>query len=146
MHITMAVVADAANRTDNGKLNLLGVFHTLYAVTTPCQHPHMAIVLNFEATAMERGTRQKIGIRLVNADGKPVINLPESFLDVPHDPTVVTPQLSLIANIAGVMFETFGAYQFDITVNDQIHGRIPIAIAQLPQSPVMPPPPPPSTL
>jgi len=141
MHITMAVVADAANRSDNGKLNLLGVFQTLFAVSTPCQHPHMAIVLNFEATAMERGTRQKIGIRLVNADGKPVINMPDSFLDVPGDPSIVTPQLSLIANIAGVMFESFGAYQFDIEINGNMAGRIPIAISPLPQSPVPPPPP-----
>lgn len=138
----MAVVADAANRTDNGKLNLLGVFQTLHAVSTPCQHPHMAIVVNFEATAMERGTRQKIGIRLVNADGKPVLNMPDSFLDVPDDPTVVAPQLSLIANIAGVMFESFGAYQFDIEVNGTVQGRIPITIAPLPQRPVAPPPPP----
>jgi len=138
----MAVVADAANRSDNGKLNLLGVFQTLFAVSTPCQHPHMAIVLNFEATAMERGTRQKIGIRLVNADGKPVINMPDSFLDVPGDPSIVTPQLSLIANIAGVMFESFGAYQFDIEINGNMAGRIPIAISPLPQSPVQPPPPP----
>jgi len=137
----MAVVADAANRSDNGKLNLLGVFQTLFAVSTPCQHPHMAIVLNFEATAMERGTRQKIGIRLVNADGKPVINMPDSFLDVPGDPSIVTPQLSLIANIAGVMFESFGAYQFDIEINGNMAGRIPIAISPLPQSPVPPPPP-----
>ena len=142
MHITMAVVADAANRSDNGKLNLLGVFSTLFAVSTPCQHPHMAIVLNFEATAMERGTRQKIGIRLVNADGKPVINMPDSFLDIPADPTIVTPQLSLIANIAGVMFDTFGSYQFDIEINGTVCGRIPISIAPLPQQPVMPPPPP----
>lgn len=142
MQITMAVVADAANRTDNGKLNLLGVFHTLFAVTTPCQHPHMAIVLNFEATAMERGTRQKIGIRLVDADGKPVLNMPESFIDVPGDPNIVTPQLSLIANIAGVMFERFGAYQFDISINDEIRGRIPIQIAPVPHPPVMPPLPP----
>lgn len=142
MHITMAVVADAANRTDNGKLNLLGVFQTLYAVTAPCQHPHLAIVLNFEATAMDRGTRQKIGIRLVNADGKPVLSMPDSFLDVPPDPAVVTPQLNLIVNIAGVMFETFGSYQFDITVNDEIQSRIPITIAPVPARPVMPPPPP----
>ena len=142
MHITMAVVADAANRSDNGKLNLLGVFHTLFAVSTPCQHPHMAIVLNFEATAMERGTRQKIGIRLVNSDGKTVINMPDSFLDVPNDPSVVTPQLSLIVNIAGVMFESFGGYQFDIEINGNIAGRIPIAIMALPQTPVAPPPPP----
>jgi len=138
----MAVVADAANRTDNGKLNLLGVFHTLYALQAPCQHPHMSIVINFEATAMERGTRQKVGIRLVNADGKPVLQMPESFLDVPHDPTVVTPQLSLIANISGVMFETFGSYQFDITVGNDILGRIPITIARLAQPPGLPPPPP----
>jgi hypothetical protein len=40
------------------------------------------------------------------------------------------------------MFETFGSYQFDISVNDEIQGRIPVTIAPVPARPVMPPPPP----
>jgi len=133
MQITMALVAEAANRSENGRLNLLGVFHTLHAVTTPCQHPMMALVISFEATAMERGTRQKVGIKLVNADGKPVFALPDSELEVPADPTAITPQLNMIANMAGIQFENYGSYQFEIHIEGELAGRVPLRLVPPPQ-------------
>jgi hypothetical protein len=135
MHITLALVAEAANRSDNERLNLLGVFTTLYAATTPCQHPTMALVVNFEGTAMERGMRQRVSIRLVNADGKPIMTLKDAQVEVPNDPSVLTPRFNLIANIAGVVFETFGSYQFDILVEGEVRGQVPITVAPLAKAP-----------
>jgi hypothetical protein len=128
MEVTLAAVADAANRAEGGKLNLLGVFTILYAQQVPCQHPMMSLVLNFEATAMERGTTQKVGIKLVNEDGHALITLPESALAVPNDPHALTPAVNLIVNLNGLMFESYGAYRFDVDVNGETKAQIPIYV------------------
>jgi hypothetical protein len=136
MQITMALLAEAANRSDNDRLNLLGVFHTLYAATTPCQHPMMALVVTFEGTAMERGMHMRVGIRLVNADGKPITTpLLDAPVDIPNDPSTLTPKVNLIANIGGVVFESFGSYQFDILIEGEVRGQIPLTIAPLSRAP-----------
>jgi hypothetical protein len=130
MDLVLAVVADAANRSDNGKLNILGVFSTLYAAQTPCQHPQMALVLGFQATALERGTQQSVTIRLVNADGQSVMTTPSSPVAVPADDTDLTPSVNLIVNLNGVRFDTFGAYRFDILVDGHVKAQIPVSVVQ----------------
>ncbi|MGO8671450.1 MAG: DUF6941 family protein [Capsulimonadaceae bacterium] len=135
MQITLAALADAANRSDNGKLNLLGVFQSLYAPSVPCQHPQMALVLSFECTAMERGTRPKVGIRLVNSDAKVVLSIPEQILDVPNDPSNLTPNLNLIVNLNGITFESFGSHQFEVYIEGVLCARLPLHVNPPPQPP-----------
>lgn len=128
MDLILAVVADAANLSDNGKLNILGVFSTLYAAQTPCQHPQMALVLGFQATALERGMQQSVSIRLVNADGQSVLTTPKSSVIVPTDESELTPSVNLIVNLNGIRFDTFGAYRFDVLVDGLVKAQIPITV------------------
>jgi len=128
MDVTLAVLADAANRTDNGKLNILGIFSTLYASQTPCHHPIMSLVLSFQASAFERGSQQQVGIKLVDADGQTVLAPPDSMLQVPAADGELTPGLNLIANLTNVKFDAFGSYQFEIFVNGQRMAQIPLTV------------------
>ena len=130
MELTLAVLADAANRSDNGKLNILGIFTSLFASQTPCQHPQMTLVLSFQASPMERGTQQVVAIKLVNADGQTVLAPPDSTLLVPAEGAELSPGLNLIANLNGVTFPTFGSYQFDILVNGETKAHLPISVIQ----------------
>jgi len=126
MEVTMAVVADAANRAEGGRLNLLGVFSDLFAQAVPAQHPTMALVLVFQATALERGTTPKIAIKLVNEDGKQLFSLNDSQIIVPNDPNVISPSPNLIVNLNGIMFENWGTYRFDIEIDGETKAQVPI--------------------
>jgi hypothetical protein len=130
MQITLALLADAANRADSGKLNLLGVFHTIYAAAVPCQHPSMALVINIKAGPMERGASAKLAVNLIDEDGKAILSLPESPIQIPEDPAVLTPDVNLIINLTGVTLPQYGSYSFDIALDGQSYGRVPLHLKQ----------------
>ena len=48
MHVKVALLADYSNVSREGKLNILGIFDTIYAPTFPTTHPHMQLVIRFE--------------------------------------------------------------------------------------------------
>ena len=50
MDVTLALLADAANVSQDGKLNILGIFNGLGAAAFPATHPSMHLVLRFEAS------------------------------------------------------------------------------------------------
>src|SRR6266516_902993 len=54
MEVKLALLADGANVSREGKLNLLGIFDTLFARSFPTTHPQMQLVIRFEAAAHER--------------------------------------------------------------------------------------------
>lgn len=150
MQITYAILADAANRAENGDLNVLGIFDRRFAFQSPCHHPQMALIIRFEANAIERGTRHMVGVKMLNADGKIILELPDSPLDVPDDPNVITPTPNVIINMMNVLLPEFGQYRFDISINGELRAQAPFQLCQLQQAPgmppggTMPPPPPPN--
>jgi len=131
MEIALSVIADAANRSDTGKLNILGVFSSLYATQMPCHHPTMSLVLSFQASAFERGSSQRVSIRLLDPDGKTILAPPDSTLQVPGDSGDLTPVVNLIANFTNVQFASFGNHRFDILVDGQVKAQIPIFVARV---------------
>src|SRR5437870_3980178 len=98
MEVTLGVLADAANRADNGKLNMLGVFQTLYAYEVPARHPQMCLVLVFKDSPGEKGTTQRIKVVLMDEDGTQLGTPPEIMLDIPSDLPGLGPQFELILN------------------------------------------------
>jgi hypothetical protein len=128
MEITLALLADAANRAESGKLNLLGVFHEIHAATVPCQHPIMALVVELQASALERGTTVKIGVQLIDEDGHTVLALPEQLLAIPVNENTLTPTTNFMFNLVNVHFERYGAYRFEISVDGRLLGNISLAV------------------
>jgi hypothetical protein len=49
MHISFALFADAANLSQEGKLNVLGVFDALQIGTLPAVHPRATLVVRLKA-------------------------------------------------------------------------------------------------
>src|SRR6266516_3887748 len=65
MEVKLALLADGANVSREGKLNLLGIFDTLFARSFPTTHPQMQLVIRFEAAAQEAGSTRQVEIQLV---------------------------------------------------------------------------------
>ena len=69
MEITYAVLCDAANLSDDGRLNVLGAFNVLYAEDFPHVHPAMSLALQFEVEPDDADQVHEFTLQLVDPDG-----------------------------------------------------------------------------
>jgi hypothetical protein len=58
VHISFAVFADAANLSQEGKLNVLGIFDALQVHALPTLHPRAHFVVRVKGTSADIGTHQ----------------------------------------------------------------------------------------
>jgi hypothetical protein len=130
MNIQVAVLCDAATE-DNGKLNLLGAFDTIFAPQLPAVHPQCAVALRVTFMSGDEGAR-KLKLNFVNADGRaimPAIEIPVTVA-LPDDVHFVT--RNFIVNIQQLKFAEEGLYSVDVRLDDKSQGNIPLQIKLLP--------------
>jgi hypothetical protein len=126
MNIQVAVLCDAATE-DNGKLNLLGAFDTIYAPQLPAVHPQCAVALRATFMSGDEGGR-KLKLNFVNADGRaimPSIEIPVTIV-LPDDVHFVT--RNFIVNIQQLKFAEAGLYSVDVRLDDKSQGNIPLSV------------------
>jgi hypothetical protein len=136
MELKVALLADAANVSVEGKLNILGEFGIIWARQVPVSWPLMQLVLRLEATAAE-GPRHRLGIRAMNEDGQLVAQPVDIEVDFgpPFRPGLPH-RGQFVLGIQGATFLAFGQYGFEILVDGHSVGSVPLHI--LPQQ--VPPP------
>ena len=78
MNIQVAVLCDAAT-DENGKLNLLGAFDTIYTQQLPAVHPQCSIALRVTFGHEDEG-QHKLRLNFVDADGGSIM---PSTIDIP---------------------------------------------------------------
>jgi hypothetical protein len=130
MNIQVATLCDAAT-DDNGKLNLLGAFDTIFAPQLPAMHPQCAVALRVTFMSGDEGER-KLKLNFVNADGHaimPSIEIPVSVA-LPDDVHFIT--RNFIVNIQGLKFPEAGLYSVDVRLDDKSQAGIPLQIKLLP--------------
>ncbi len=64
MKIIFSVLADSANITREGKLNILGIFDSIQVQQFPVTCPQMQFVMRFEADRAEAGKSKKAEVPL----------------------------------------------------------------------------------
>ncbi|MDP9369168.1 MAG: hypothetical protein M3Q03_12985 [Chloroflexota bacterium] len=119
MKLRLAVLADAVNTSQDGKLNLLGVFNTIYFHAMPEAIPALHLVLRLEADRDEWGVTKELTVRLIDADGKTVVDV-TGDISVPAsslDPFLYVDQ---ILSLEEIEFWRDGEYRFDILVDGQL--------------------------
>jgi hypothetical protein len=135
MNIQVAVLCDAAT-DDNGKLNLLGAFDTIYAQQLPAVHPQCSLALRVTFGHEDEGNHD-MRLNFVDADGRsimPQIPIPLN-ITLPGDTHFTT--RNFIVNIQQLKFETPGLYSMDIVFDGRTHASIPMLVKYTP--PVQPP-------
>jgi hypothetical protein len=126
VNIQVAVLCDAAT-DDNGKLNLLGSFDTIYAPQMPAVHPQCAVALRVTFQPGDEGTR-KLTLNFINADGRAImkgIELPVPVA-LPDDAHFLT--RNFIINIQQLKFDEPGLYSVDVRLDDQPQASIPLLV------------------
>jgi hypothetical protein len=130
MNVQVAVLCDAAT-DDNGKLNLLGAFDTIYTHQLPAIHPQCSVALRVTFGSEDEGTR-RLRLNFMDADGRSIM----PHIDIPVE--VVLPGDShfgtrnFIVNIQQLKFEHPGLYSVEVTFNDQPQAGIPLLVKHTP--------------
>ncbi len=130
MNIQVAVLCDAAT-DDNGKLNLLGSFDTIYAREMPAIHPQCAVALRVTFMAGDEGKRL-LKVNFVDADGQSIM----PSLDIPVEITLPDEMhfctRNFILNIQQLKFDEPGLYSVDVSMDDQSQASIPLLVKHVP--------------
>jgi hypothetical protein len=132
MEVVLSALADAANTTDTGKLNVLGVFQTIYTSAVPARHPQMYLVLRFKASPGEKGHEHQLRFVLVDEDGTQVLSSPPYVVVVPIEDRSLNPEFNVIISLPNLPLPKFGRYIFDILVNNSSTKQVPLSVEPIP--------------
>lgn len=130
MNIQVAVLCDAAT-DDNGKLNLLGAFDTIYTQQLPAVHPQCSIALRVTFGHEDEGDHN-LRLNFVDADGRsimPPIPIPVKVA-LTGDSHFGT--RNFIVNIQQLKFDNPGLYSMDVALDEQSQASIPMLIKYTP--------------
>lgn len=128
MEVKLAVLADAANISKEGKLNVLGVFTQVNATTFPLVWPSMALVIGVEGDVSEAEETHQLTVRIVDEDGNQMVEL-EGTLGLRKPPDMALPATGgIILNLRGTQFDKAGIYTFDILIDGRYEDAIPLHV------------------
>ena len=113
----MALIADEANLSQEGKLNILGAFDRITAPSFPTVHPKMVFVVRIDASYGDGGQRTPIRVRLMDEDGGVLFEAGGELQAPAVQPGDVATTYQLFA-LAGVAFPNPGRFQFVVELGD----------------------------
>lgn len=131
MKIPNAFLADEANLSQDGKLNVLGIFDRVAAPSFPTVHPKMVFVFRVQAEYGDSGRSFPIRVRLVDEDGGVLFEAGGDLV-----PPEVAPGDFAIANqlftLIGTGFPRPGSYKFVVNVGDVPAHETPLVLHEIP--------------
>lgn len=137
MIVKLALLADYANVTADGKLNILGIFERMQVGSLPAVHPLMHFIVRLEARPAEFGRAHRLEIRLHDPDGQTVFDIGGEIVPQAGRPgeTVISNQVIGITNL---QFEKPGGYNFVVILDNDLKAEVPLVVDLPPAAPAGP--------
>jgi hypothetical protein len=136
MEPQLTALADSANFSQEGKMNILGAFDVLFAEGTPVMHPVIWFVARLQIGVNDFGQHQVL-LRVVTEDGDTVLSPLTLNVDLPK-PSVYSGDpvfLPLMLQVQNAQFPEYGTYTFELWVDDAMVASAPLFIRQPPMQP-----------
>ncbi len=126
MYVAFALLADAANVSRDGKLNVLGVFDTVHAATLPTVHPRAMLVVRLKTLPEDAGTH-RVGIAF-SAPGGATIWSTEAELTVGAlPPGFGEGEVPFVVQIDLPLAQT-GRHAIALTLDGQVVVQLPLGV------------------
>jgi hypothetical protein len=126
MYISFALFADAANLSQEGKLNILGVFDAVQVAELPTVHPRTTLVLRLKAEAADAGTH-RLALRWMSPDDAELWSTEgEVNVGAPADPAGDV-DFPLIAAL-DLPLDAAGEYSMEIELDGEAAAEIPLYV------------------
>ncbi len=133
MHVSFALFADAANLSQEGKLNVLGVFDALQVAALPAVHPRAHLVVHLKGTSLDVGAHT-VSFRWLNPTGQELWSS-SGDLNVGVPPAgVLEMDLPLIAQL-DLPMDAVGGYTMSIGIDGKHTLDVPVQVRTGPQMP-----------
>ncbi len=117
MHVSFALFADAANISQEGKLNVLGVFDAVQVGQTPAVHPRAHLVVRLKATPRDVGSHS-VTLRWLNPHEEELWSS-TGEIDVGMPPATVTEMdMPIIASI-DLPLDQVGNFTMEVAIDNE---------------------------
>jgi hypothetical protein len=121
--IKLAALCDHALVGQDGKVSLLGIFRNISVSGLPAQHPRMFLVA---ILGLDVGPHSVV-VKLLRPDGQQAMpNPPEISVHAAAGQDV-----NVIVELNNMSFTTYGTHKFQLTVDGDAIGDLPVAIVQM---------------
>lgn len=132
MEVKLALLADYANITKEGKVNIMGVFGRMFAQAFPTQLVNFQFVIQVEGHSIEALEEHLLSIRFRNEDGKDIIppieaKIPITVVEDPSKPYAVNHMIQ----IQGLPIPLPGDYEFVISIDGKVERTVDLSIVAL---------------
>ncbi|MBN1869767.1 MAG: hypothetical protein JW847_04225 [Candidatus Omnitrophica bacterium] len=128
MQIEIFSLCDAAT-TDGGKLNMLGVFDTIWTKKIPVVHPQCAVAMRIRFFSSE-GNKHEVSVKFIDMDGKHIIRPVGGTVRINHPKEQRSTSVNLIFNIQGLKIERYGEYSIDLAVSGRTVSSLPLFVKE----------------
>lgn len=128
METEIFVLCDAA-ADYQGRLNILGVFDSIFSKTVPAVHPHCSVALRIRFSRTEVG-EHSLFLHIVDYDGKMVIPPLDGKFIVEMQDHERYGAINLVLNLQGLTFNSFGEYAVNISVDRHQIASLPFHVRQ----------------
>jgi hypothetical protein len=118
MHISFAVFADAANLSQEGKLNVLGVFDAVQVAGLPTIHPRTHFIVRVKADGTDVGTH-KLTFRWVSPHEEELWSSSGELNVAPAPNPIFEVDLPIIA-VVDLPLNLPGQYTMQVTLDGQL--------------------------
>ena len=115
MHVSFALFADAANLSQEGKLNILGVFDALQVAALPAIHPRAHLVVHLKGDETDVGSHT-VSFRWLSPSGQELWNSSGDLNVGAPPPGVTEMDLPLIAQV-DLPMDAAGGYTMAIAID-----------------------------
>jgi uncharacterized protein DUF6941 len=118
MHISFAVFADAANLSQEGKLNILGVFDAVQVAGLPTVHPRTHFVVRLKANGDDTG-QHKLTFRWLSPFEEELWSSSGEMSVAPSPNPVLEVDLPIIA-VVDLPLNVTGQYTMQVTLDGEL--------------------------
>lgn len=129
MNVDTLLVADYANVTDRGKINVMGIFRRIVAPQFPARHPQMYLIVGLSADVAEYGENRKLIIKLLDPDAQEMMSFSREF-KVSKGVGWQRSEVNNIIQLRDLIFKKEGTYEFSILIDNDLKSRITIELVK----------------
>jgi len=130
MEIEVFTLCDAA-ADYQGRLNVLGIFDTIFASNLPTAHPYCSVALRLRLRKTEEG-KHTFTVHIVDNDGKLVVPPLNGEFGIQLAANSRQGAINLVLNLQGLTFTRFGEHAVNLAIDSHELGSLPFWIRQQP--------------
>lgn len=131
MHISFAVFADGANLSQEGKLNVLGVFDALHVGGFPAMHPRTHFVVRLKGT-MEDSGAHRLTFGWTNPEGEELWSSDGELNLAPGPNPTMEMDLPIIA-VIDLPLTMAGLYTMQVSLDGELTAEVRLQVTSTAQ-------------